>query len=213
MRLLALVAALTLGTMPLVAQQGQVVTSGQTSYSLRPGDIIRIQVWGRDEYSGQFQVDENGELQYPVIGTIQARDLTLGALRDTLRAGLERLFTNPFVTITPLFRIAVLGEVQNPGLFTVDPTLSVMDVVALAGGAARNGNLGKIRLLRTGAESQLSFEQEALAGHTLHDVGIRSGDEIIVPRKWFTRDDLGLVVQFAQLALTVAVFVVTVRQQ
>jgi len=212
MRLLVLVAALTLGTMPLVAQQDQVVTSGQTSYSLRPGDIIRIQVWGRDEYSGQFQVDENGELQYPVIGTIDTRDLTLGALRDTLRSGLERLFTNPFVTITPLFRIAVLGEVQNPGLFTVDPTLSVMDVVAMAGGAARNGNLKKIRLLRTGAEAQLSFEQEALAGHTLHDVGVRSGDEIIVPRRFFTRDDLGLLVQFAQLALTVAVFIVTIQQ-
>ena len=212
MRLLVLVAALTLATMPLVAQQQPVVTSGSTSYNLRPGDIIRIQVWGREEYSGQFQVDENGELQYPVIGTIDTRDLTLGALRDTLRAGLERLFTNPFVTITPLFRIAVLGEVQNPGLFTVDPTLSVMDVVAMAGGAARNGNLRKIRLLRTGAESQLSFEQEALAGHTLHDVGIRSGDEIIVPRRFFTRDDLGLLVQFAQLALTVAVFYVTVSQ-
>lgn len=212
MRLLVLVAALTLGTMPLVAQQEQVVTSGQTSYSLRPGDIIRIQVWGRDEYSGQFQVDENGELQYPVIGTIDTRDLTLGALRDTLRAGLERLFTNPFVTITPLFRIAVLGEVQNPGLLTVDPTLSVLDVVAMAGGAGRSGNLNKIRLLRAGAESQISFEQEALAGRTLHDVGVRSGDEIIVPRKFFTRDDLGLLVQFAQLALTVAVFVVTIQQ-
>lgn len=210
MRPTTLLILLALLATPGSAQEPQIVTGGSASYSLRPGDIIRIQVWGRDEYSGQFQVDETGQLQYPVLGAIDTREMTVGALRDTLRAGLERLFTNPFVTITPLFRIAVLGEVQNPGLFTVDPTLSVLDVVALAGGAARNGNLGSIRLLRAGGESQLSYEREALAGRTLQDIGVRSGDEIIVPRRWFTRDDLYLVLQLAQLALTVAVFVNTV---
>jgi polysaccharide export outer membrane protein len=211
MRQIPLLVLLALLAAPGYAQEASVVQSGSASYNLRPGDIIRIQVWGRDEYSGQFQVDETGHLQYPVLGTIDTREMTVGALRDTLRAGLERLFTNPFVTITPLFRIAVLGEVQTPGLFTVDPTLSVLDVVALAGGAARNGNLGSIRLLRAGAEEEFSYEREALAGRTLQEIGVRSGDEIIVPRRWFTRDDLYLVLQLAQLALTVAIFVNTVN--
>ncbi len=194
-----------------VAQEpAPVISQSGGSYSLGPGDIVRILVWGHEEYSGQFQVDEDGKLTYPVIGEINAGELTVAALRDTLRTGLERLFTNPFVTITPQFRIAVLGEIQRPGLYTVDPTLSVLDVVAMAGGASPVGNLGKIRVLRSGAETRLSFEQEAIRGRTLQEIGVRSGDEIIVPRRFFTRQDLWTALQMVQLALSIAIFVITV---
>lgn len=182
-----------------------------SAYTVRPGDLIRIDVWGREEYSGQFQVDETGAMHYPVLGELNAADMTVAALRDTLRAGLGRLFTNPFVTITPLFRIAVLGEVVRPGLYTVDPTLSVTDVVALAGGPSRVGNLNEIRVLRPGQEERFSFEREAVHGRTLQAIGVRSGDEILVPRRFFTREDLGLVLQLAHIALSIAIFVNTIN--
>ena len=201
--------AATLLAAPLAAQDAPVVAQGPSSYSLRPGDIIRIGVWGQDAYSGQFQIDEEGLLHYPIIGELNTRDMSLAALRDTVRAGLERLFTNPFVTITPLFRIAVLGQVLKPGLYTVDPTLSVLDIVALAGGATPAGNLEKIKLYRGGAESNVNYEQTALVGHTLQQVGVRSGDEIMVPRKSFTREDWSIVLAGTNLALTAAIFVVT----
>ena len=201
--------AATLLAAPLAAQDAPVVAQGPSSYSLRPGDIIRISVWGQDAYSGQFQIDEEGLLHYPIIGELNTRDMSLAALRDTVRAGLERLFTNPFVTITPLFRIAVLGQVLKPGLYTVDPTLSVLDIVALAGGATPAGNLEKIKLYRGGAESNVNYEQTALVGHTLQQVGVRSGDEIMVPRKSFTREDWSIVLAGTNLALTAAIFVVT----
>jgi protein involved in polysaccharide export with SLBB domain len=182
-----------------------------STYTVRPGDLIRIDVWGQEEYSGQFQVDEAGLIHYPVIGTIDASAMTLDALRDTLRAGLEQIFTNPFITITPLFRIAVLGQVRTPGLYTVDPTLSVLDVVALAGGAAPAGDLGRIRVLRVGEETQLSFEQESLRGRSLQQIGIRSGDQVLVPRRFFTREDLYVVLQLAQIGLSIAIFVNTIN--
>lgn len=195
---------------PLAAQnEPPVIQQGAGSYTLRPGDLVQITVWGQDDYSGRFQVDEEGRIHYPVVGAIDTRNMTLGALRDTLRASLQQLFTNPFVTITPLFRIAVLGQVRNPGLYTVDPTLSVLDIVALAGGPTSVGNLDKIRVFRSGSETQFSFQQESVKGRTLQEVGIRSGDEIIVPRRFFTREDFGLLLQIAQLALTVALFFVT----
>lgn len=201
--------AATLLAAPLVAQDAPVVSQGPSSYSLRPGDIIRISVWGQESYSGQFQIDEEGLLHYPIIGELNTTDMSLAALRDTVRAGLQRLFTNPFVTITPLFRIAVLGQVLKPGLYTVDPTLSVLDIVALAGGATPAGNLEKIKLYRGGAESNVNYEQTALVGHTLQQVGVRSGDEIMVPRKSFTREDWSIVLAGTNLALTAAIFIVT----
>ncbi|HXV85543.1 MAG TPA: polysaccharide biosynthesis/export family protein [Gemmatimonadales bacterium] len=189
----------------LPAQQPPVVSGAGGGYALRPGDIVRIEVWGQEAYSGQFQVDERGILQYPVMGEIAIDNLTVADLRDRLRQGLETIFNRPFVTVTPLFRMAVLGEVARPGLYTVDPTLSVLDIVAMAGGTSRNGDLNRIRLLRAGAEEQLSFQRESIQGRTLQDIGVRSGDQILVARRPFTRDDLVLVLQGVQIMVSVLI--------
>ena len=190
-------------------EQRPIITTGISSYTLRPGDVLRINVWGQEDFSGQFQIDEEGRILYPVLGEIDTRNLTIGQLRDTVRAGLETLFTSPFLTITPLFRISVLGYVTSPGLYTVDPTLTPIDVVALAGGPSRGGNLNDIRVLRSGGTASLSFEQESIRGRTLQEVGVRSGDQVFVPRSTFTREDAVLLLQIAQVALTIAIFVNT----
>ncbi len=197
---------------PLMAQEAPIVSQSGGAYSLAPGDLVRVVVWGREEYSGQFQVDEEGQLHYPIIGTIQTQGLTVRELRDTLRTGLERLFTNPFVTVTPLFRVAVLGHVRTPGLYTVDPTLSVLDVVALAGGPASAANMDKLTVYRGGAATVMSQEDAVMHGQTLQNMGVRSGDEIVVPRKWFAREDWYIVLQLMTLALTTATFIVTVSK-
>jgi polysaccharide export outer membrane protein len=205
-------ALLILGALPGAAQeQDQIVSSGALSYTLAPGDIIRIQVWGREELTGQFQVNEEGTIQYPLLGEIDLKDLSVAQVRDSIRAGLAQLFTTPFVTITPLFRIAVLGEVRNPGLYTVDPTLSVLDLVALAGGNTPGGNLNKVRVFRSSGETRVSFEEAQTRGRSLQEMGVRSGDEVVVPRKFFTRSDWQIAFQVVQIALSVAILVNTVK--
>ncbi len=212
--LVALVVAASSVAAPLSAQdttgvvrtQG-VVTGASTGYVVHPGDVLDIHVWGQDAFSGKFQVDVNGMIQYPVLGDVNTHDLTVAQIRDTLRAGLSQIFTTPFVTVTPLFRIAVLGEVFRPGLYTADPTMTVIDVVAMAGGANSSGNLSKIRVLRAGKATEVRFDAGTLGGRSLAEIGVRSGDEIVVPRKAFTREDLGLVLAAAQVALSIAIFI------
>lgn len=196
---------------PIAAQQQVSPIGGSAGYVLHPGDVLRISVWGHADLSGEFQVDENGQIQYPIIGEIDTRNLTVADLRERMREGLGQLFNSPFVTVTPLFRMAVLGEIARPGLYTVDPTLSVLDVVALAGGATRVGNLGKIKLLRGGSEQRVNFNDLTMRGRTLQEVGVRSGDQIVIPRRFFTREDLGLLLTVVQVGLTVAVFINTVN--
>jgi polysaccharide export outer membrane protein len=196
----------------LAAQNPEgIVTGAAAAYSLQPGDILQIRVWGREEFSGQFQVDETGMIQYPVLGELNTSGLTVMQVRERIRTELETLFRSPFVTVTPLFRMAVLGEVVRPGLYTADPTLSVTDIVAMAGGPTPSGNMRKINLLRSGEKIIFDFEQEALAGRTLSEIGVRSGDEIIIPRKFFTRQDLLVIVALAQVGLSIAIFVNTVN--
>ena len=194
-------------TTPPTQNQTQLIANSSSNYPLRPGDILRVEVWGQSQFSGQFLVDETGHFPYPLLGDFQVTNLTVAQLRDRIRQGLDSLFKNPFVAVFPLFRIAVLGEVQHPGLYTVDPTLSVIDVVALAGGATQYGNLHKIRLLRGGGEQQVSFGQ----GRTLQEIGIRSGDQILVARKTFTRDDLTVLLGLIQVALSAVILVNQVK--
>ena len=169
------------------------ITTGVSLYSLLPGDVIRINVWGQEAFSGQFHIDETGRILYPILGEIDTRNLTVGQLRDTIRTGLETLFNNPFLTVTPQFRISVLGHVATPGLYTIDPTLTAIDVVAMAGGPSRNGNLNDIRIRRRGETSSISYGDDGMRGRTLHEAGVRSGDQIYVQRRSFTRDDLMLL--------------------
>lgn len=193
---------------PLPAQQPQPPATNSTQ-RLRPGDVLRIVVWGQEAYSGEYQIDERGFLEYPVLGEVDARGLAVSDLRDRIRRGLEAIFNSPFVTVRPQFRMAVLGKVERPGLYTVDPTLSVLDVVALAGGASSSGNLNGVKLLRDGDQLRLALEG-GIKGHTLQEIGVRSGDQIIVPRRFLSREDFILILQVVQIAVSVAILANTI---
>lgn len=192
---------------PLGTQQPQNVplTQSASNYRLRPGDFVRVVVWGQEAYSGLYQIDERGILEYPGVGEIDAKELTVADLRGRIRKGLETIFNSPFVVVRPEFRIAVLGQVLRPSLYTVDPTLSVLDVVAMAGGPTPSGNLNGVKVLSTSEERRSEIKAGSLRGRTLQEIGVRSGDQIIVPRKFFSREDWILLLQIAQLAVSVLV--------
>ncbi len=190
---------------PVAAQDQNVVGSSPTGYTLRPGDVLQVIVWGQADYSGKFKVDLQGKIQYPVLGEIDTSNKTLVQIRDELRTGLGEIFNRPFVTVNPQFNIAVLGEVRSPGLFSVDPTLTVLDIVAMAGGPSANGNLNKIRLMRAGQTMNLSFGGDRVGARSLQDVGLQSGDQIMVPRRGFTGDDLRTLLSVISVGLSVAI--------
>jgi polysaccharide export outer membrane protein len=169
--------------------------------AIRPGDVVRILVWAHPELSGEFPIDENYDLLFPLIGAINVRTISVAQLRERLNTDLSQLFQRPFISVTPLFRVAVLGEVLKPGLYPVDPTLTVFDLLALAGGPTRQANSNRMQLIRGGENIRVSVDPAAVARSTLRELGVRSGDQIVVPRSAFTRDDWSLVIQIASLVL------------
>ncbi len=171
--------------------------------AVRPGDVVRILVWGHQELSGEFPIDENYDLLYPLIGPINVRNLSVTGLRERLNTDLSQLFQRPFIAVTPLFRVAVLGEVLKPGLLSADPTLTIYDLIALAGGPTRDANQNKLQLIRGGENRRLSLDPAAIARSTLQELGVHSGDQVVVPRKSLTFQDWSLIVQIASLALLV----------
>lgn len=172
-----------------------------TPLAIRPGDVIRIEVWGHQELSGEFPVDENYNLLFPLVGSINVRNVSVGQLRDRLNTDLSQLFQRPFFTLTPMFRVAVLGEVMKPGLYSVDPTLTVVDLLALAGGATHQANQKGLRLIRGGKVLQVPMDPASIARSTLRELGVHSGDQLVMPRAFLTREDLGLIINIANFLL------------
>lgn len=171
-----------------VAPADSGVTDDQVA--LRPGDVVRITIWREDDLSGDFSVDRDGIVVLPLLGEKQVTGVPIARLRNTLLREYQLQLRNTSIQITPLRRINVLGEVKKPGLYEVDPTITLAGVVALAEGTTASGDLNQIRIFRDGEV----IRQQAGAENTLEDVDIRSGDQVIVgQRNWFSRNSTFVV--------------------
>jgi polysaccharide export outer membrane protein len=160
-------------------------TAGPTPSGLIPGDAVRIQVWREADLSGTFTVDERGFVTLPLLGEREVNGLEPSALRATLLSGYEEYLQNPSIEVTILRRINVLGEVRSPGLYPVDPTISLADAIALAGGITTTGDPNKIQLVRDDEVIIRGVDQAAAISAS----DIRSGDQIVVGQKsWFSRN-------------------------
>jgi len=155
-----------------------------TDDPLAPGDMIRIQFSIERDMDGDFPVDETYRAALPLLGSTDVSGLTGTQLRDSLNAAYAAQLRNQAVQVTLLRRIRVLGAVEEPGLYHVDPTMALIDAVALAGGATPNGKLDGIEIIRDGRVVANGIKDTELVGAYL-----RSGDQIMVPeRSWFSRN-------------------------
>lgn len=154
---------------------------------LRPGDAIRLQlsVGGEEQgYDGEYMVDEAGVLSLPLIGSMRAIDVPSAQLRQRIIDHYESMFRNQAIQVTILRRISVMGAVKSPGLYLVDPTMRISDVIAEAGGANEDGRVNEARILRNGQELRVE-----LAPQSPLPAELRSGDQLFIPEKsWLARN-------------------------
>ena len=142
--------------------------------------------------SDTFRIAESGEAVLPKLGQVQASGRNIAELRDSLRTAYARYLRNPSVEITVLRRVAVLGEVTEPGIY-----------LAQAGGITDAGDPGKISIVRGG--TRIPFGRDGAGRYLTTD--LRSGDEVLVgPKSWLERNSLA----FASTAAVVVSLVVPI---
>ncbi len=147
----------------------------ETSVRIRPGDQITIMVFGADKYlimpynqtlnsvsesslgSGgsrdaqlPYDVDENGDIMFPVLGKIHVAGMTCDDVRRYLHNRLDETIKDMtcFVAIEN-FRINVLGEVKEPGTFPIkNNSVTFLEALAMAGDMKLTGDRHKVQLIR-----------------------------------------------------------------
>ena len=147
---------------------------------LGPGDKVRLTVFGEEDLSGEFEIDNTGSLALPLVGDIQIRGLTPRETEKKIASVLEQGYLkNPRVNIEVLnFRpFFILGEVNKPGSYPYANNMNVINAVALAGGYTTRAKTGKVTLRRAN-----SPDKEETAGE---QENVYPGDVIRVNERFF----------------------------
>ena len=153
--------------------------------SVQAGDRIFVKVYRELELTDTLNVNPDGSIVLPRIGTLPATQMTISALTDTVRARYGKFLRNPAVELVVLRRIAVNGEVMKPNVYYVDVATTVRDVIARAGGITLEGSDGRVDLVRRGQRTRMVNWQDdySLASDLM------SGDQIVVGRRsWLSRN-------------------------
>lgn len=153
----------------------------QAAAVLGAGDVINIVFFGREELSGEFPIDEAGAIQYPLAGKVAVAGLTGDEAAAVLRERMTTFFNNPEIAVAPLIRVNVLGAVMRPGLYPLNPTFNIFDAIGSAGGPSREADFERILLVRGGDYFVIDTRQTLQLGRSLAQIGIQSGDVIVVP--------------------------------
>ena len=177
---------------------------------LTPGDSVRIEVWRKPEFSGDFVVAPDGTITHPLFRSVRVGGLPFATAEANLRTFLGQYEENPQFVMEPLIRVAVSGEVPRPVVFAARPETSIGEAIARAGGTTQFAARNRIRVIRlepSGQQQQLVLDL-ASTGSTGGTLPVRSGDQIIVDRrKSFTKDVLlpaiGIIGSIASLGLLI----------
>jgi len=179
------------GLLLTVAAAAASAAPPDASYTVKPGDVLAISVWKEPELQNNaVLVQPDGKFSFPLAGQIDAYGKTVAQLQQEIGTRLEHFITDPVVTVSLAQingnKVYVIGQVQKPGVFVVNPAVDVMQALSMAGGTTPFAALGSIKILRrTGSGSQLAlpfnYNDVAHGNDLSQDITLQAGDVVVVP--------------------------------
>jgi len=166
-------------------------------YLIGPGDELIVMLWGETQFRQVLTVDREGFVFIPEIGQVFVNGLNLNLLESKLFRVLSKSYSslNPqgrkpttFLDVSlgnlrPL-RIQVLGEVSQPGGYTVSPSATLFSALYYFNGPTTLGSLRDIRLIRNGKEiASIDFYDYLLTGKKPQDQKLQLDDVIFIPKR------------------------------
>ncbi|MBD3289383.1 hypothetical protein GF337_11325 [candidate division KSB1 bacterium] len=175
----------------------------------QPGDAIRIEIIEIMETQGQstnidvdddYSIDRDGSITMPLVGEIKVIGHNTETLIELLSQKFSPYFKEPFITVTPLIRLTIMGAFNKPGSYRIDPEESLWELIEMAGGPATGCDLATLRVERSGEVAIENLLSSFERGHSLEEIGVRSGDQIVAEFK----DEIGIrdIFDYTRFAIT-----------
>ncbi len=158
-------------------------------YKLHAGDQIEVSVWKEEELQRTVIIRPDGKFTFPLAGEIGAVGRTVDEVRVDIEGLLKKYIPEPVVTVSVTGlegnRMYVIGQVQRPGSYLMNPQLNVVQALSLAGGMTPFAKGNDILILRNnrGQQQTLRFRMDdVVSGKNIEqNVFLNSGDVVIVP--------------------------------
>ncbi len=176
---------------------------------INPGDGVRISFLDiEDVITGDYYIQPNGLLALPQIGIISTSNRDFKEIKSEIEAGYDTLFKDPHLSVNALFRINVLGAVRSPGFYYVSDYEKFTAILAFAGGTTVGADLQDIKLIRNFEAIDVDVETIIQEGSSAIDFGLQSGDQVFVPRDWWTDNGTFVAFLFSITALALTIYAI-----
>lgn len=194
--LMATLGLLTLGTIAC-GQRGIQVTEvpppATDDTTLGPGDVFSVRVYGEEALTGSHQIAPDGTINFPLLGAVQVNGLEPTAVAKLIRTSLvERdLLRNPHVSVYvdeyASKRVSVVGAVANPGTFPLEPGMTVVQAISMAGGFSSLADRDATVVTRHNGDELVRYRVpvERVTKGQAADIAVAAGDIIFVPERLF----------------------------
>lgn len=153
-------------------------------------DILAVNVWREPELSvAEVIVRPDGKISLPLIGDIQAGGLTTKQLQDSITEALKEYVAAPTVSVVvsriASLTVSVQGQVAKPGIYYLGSPMTVLELLARAGGIGEYANQKNIAVIRKVDDKTRYFKfnyKDVSRGKNLQqNIILQNGDIVIVP--------------------------------
>lgn len=159
------------------------------SYTVQPGDTLEITVWKEPDLQRTVLVTPDGSFSFPLVGVVNSKGQTVSDLQKLIAYTLGQYIAEPVVTVSidqiRGNKVYVIGQVNRPGEFVVNPMVDVMQALSMAGGMTPFADVDNIRILRrvNGSQQAMRFNYSEVAkGRSMEqNISLLSGDLVVVP--------------------------------
>lgn len=155
-------------------------------YILGPDDEFTVTIWGMVDGVYKVRVNREGVVVFPRVGEVPVAGVRYGELREHMERAFSRHLRNFQLSVTMgqlrAIQVFVVGEVTNPGNYTLSSLSTVLSALFAVGGPTTNGTLRDIRVLRNGkVAAQVDLYEFLLKGDKSQDLRLQDQDTVFVP--------------------------------
>ena len=158
------------------------------NYRLGPGDEVVIDIWGASQNTIRQTISPDGTINLQELGPAYLSGLTVEEAGRFLKEELGKVYSNEKnqirVTLgnTRTIRVNIMGEVVQPGTYSLSSFSTVFHALYRAGGVNRIGSLRDVRLVRNGKKiASVDVYEFIMQGRMTDDLSLQEGDVVIVP--------------------------------
>jgi polysaccharide export outer membrane protein len=172
-----------------VAEPAPTPPVADADYVIGPTDVLTIVVWEEKDLSSEVVVRPDGKISLPLVNDVVAAGLTPEQLRRQLTERVKRFVKDPVVTVVVKQvnnnRAFITGQVTRPGPYVLSGPMTVMHLLAMAGGFTEFADRGHVLIMRfeNGVQRSFAFNYDRIVKRQdlSQNIILKAGDTVVVP--------------------------------